>query len=548
VSARRASRDRGAVIPIVALSLGVLLIMTAFSLDLGRLSLRRREMQSVADIASLDLVRHLDGRTVNQINSDPSWSAAIDGTQARNGLSPGGTHTFVVDLGHWDGTSFTVFTGDQIPDAVRVEAGDHVDYFFVPGGGDTSRIAVSTHDAEGGAGVSRIASPGEILTDTFQHDLLDATLTLALAGSPVAIPAAGYDELASSSVSLRDLALTMGFATPETLVGTTVSARDMYAGAAALATAQGEVDAASALSTLSAAVDPDLTLDLTRLVIASGGLDGNAEFGALNLLALATGIAFDVADGATFTLPPLAVDIPGVTSVAVTLRIRPGSRWVFGGIGTALDTSFIQVAMVPTIDLPDIDIGIPDLAEISGTVSATVRSQPQHAVLSQVYCPGNSFAQPQGLDLTTTTQPARLDTQTHLVVQAPASGTPVLLANLDQSKSDLAVTQAGGTVPFDWTAGFAVPFGSGSPVSIGPAPLGLNTAMHLGPSTASFTADDGSVNHGTMLAAINDALDPIRDALDNLITTRFADALGADVTGPSVAALSMDCTDAKLAA
>jgi uncharacterized membrane protein len=545
---RRASRDRGAVIPIVALSIGVLLVMSAFSLDLGRLSVRRREMQSVADVASLDLVRHLDGRTVNQINSDPSWAAAIDGTQNRNDFPPGGTGTFVVDLGHWDGTSFIVYTGDQIPDAVRVEAGDHVDYYFVPGGGDTSRTAVSIRDAEAGIYVSRMASPGEILADTFQHDLLDATFTLALAGSPVAIPAAGYDQLASSSITLHDLALAMGFAAPETLVGTTVSAHDMYAGAAALASAQGEVDAASALSTLSAAVDPALVLDLTRLVIASQGLDGNAGFGAINLLSFATGIAFELADGTTLTLPPLAVDIPGVTSVAVQLRIRRGSRWAFGGIGTALDTSQVRVMIVPTVDIPDVDLGVPDHAEITGTLSATVRSPAQHGVLSQVYCPGNSFAQPQGLDVTVTPQPVRLDTVTQLVVEAPAGVGSTVLANIDQTRSNVSVNQAGGTVPFDWTAGFAPPFGTAGPVSVGPTPLGLTTVTQLTAGSVNYLVDDGTVDHQSALAAINNALDPIRAALDDLITTRFADALGADITGPSVAALTMDCTEAKLAA
>src|SRR5262249_37914576 len=159
------------------------------------------------------------------------------------------------------------------------------------------------------------------------------------------------------------------------------------------------------MSALSAAVDPTLDLDLTRLVIGSQGLDGNAGFAPINMLSFATGVAFDVADGTTYTLPPLAVDIPGVTSVTIQLRIPRGHRWVFGGIGTALDTSQVRVMMIPTIDIPDVDLGIPEHAEITGTMNATVRTPTQHGVLSQVYCPGNSYKQPEGLDFTATAQP-----------------------------------------------------------------------------------------------------------------------------------------------
>ncbi|MGH9275543.1 MAG: pilus assembly protein TadG-related protein, partial [Acidimicrobiales bacterium] len=50
-------RDRGATLPIVALILPVLIIMTAFAVDLGRQRSSRRTMQARADIVALDMVR-----------------------------------------------------------------------------------------------------------------------------------------------------------------------------------------------------------------------------------------------------------------------------------------------------------------------------------------------------------------------------------------------------------------------------------------------------------------------------------------------------------
>src|SRR5688500_5676316 len=60
-------RDRGATLPLVALLLPVLMLMTAFAIDLGRQRSSRRTMQARADIIALDMARLADGRTETEI-------------------------------------------------------------------------------------------------------------------------------------------------------------------------------------------------------------------------------------------------------------------------------------------------------------------------------------------------------------------------------------------------------------------------------------------------------------------------------------------------
>ena len=62
----RWATDRGATLPILAVTLPVLILMTAFAVDLGRQRMDRRTMQARADVVSLDLLRLADGRTEHE--------------------------------------------------------------------------------------------------------------------------------------------------------------------------------------------------------------------------------------------------------------------------------------------------------------------------------------------------------------------------------------------------------------------------------------------------------------------------------------------------
>src|SRR3954454_16667753 len=99
VGTRFSQDDRGAVLPIVALSLAVLMVMTAFSVDIGRQMMRRREAQGSADVIALDLARLVDGRSKYNIEHDAAWAQTRRDAAARNHFpEPGVT----AELGHWN--------------------------------------------------------------------------------------------------------------------------------------------------------------------------------------------------------------------------------------------------------------------------------------------------------------------------------------------------------------------------------------------------------------------------------------------------------------
>src|SRR3954471_25054439 len=116
VGTRFSQDDRGAVLPIVALSLAVLMVMTAFSVDIGRQMMRRREAQGSADVIALDLARLVDGRTRSAIEIDPTWDQTRRDAAARNNFPQSGVSA---DLSHWDEATqtFTSSNSGEVPDA-----------------------------------------------------------------------------------------------------------------------------------------------------------------------------------------------------------------------------------------------------------------------------------------------------------------------------------------------------------------------------------------------------------------------------------------------
>ena len=60
---RRARDEHGAVVPIVAILVGLLITVSAFTVDLGQQRVARTDMQSLSDLVALDTSRLLGGQT-----------------------------------------------------------------------------------------------------------------------------------------------------------------------------------------------------------------------------------------------------------------------------------------------------------------------------------------------------------------------------------------------------------------------------------------------------------------------------------------------------
>ena len=353
--------DRGAVLPIVALSLTVLMVMTAFSVDIGRQLMRRREAQGAADVISLDMVRMVDGRTKYDIERDSAWQQTLNDSAIRNGFPPSGV---TPTLGHWDLTT-RMFTPSaapaDIPDAVMVTTRDVVDYFFArviglsQGGVTRSAVAIQTALARGllgsvGAGFRYYNEPGVSaqynVAAELRAQVLDSTLYTAfgMSGSagtsapPVGLnlDALAYKGIASSFITFGDLASELGFGSVDEMVAGTVSARDLLDAEVSLLRASGDpsdIAVGNRIASFASSASSTLTAELGDFLKFTQGQGGAVADMHINALDLMTASA-DIINGKNFFSTTVNTSIPGVPTVPIRVSVIEPPAVVIGPQGS----------------------------------------------------------------------------------------------------------------------------------------------------------------------------------------------------------------------
>src|SRR5688572_6858722 len=88
MSASRWRDERGLTLPIMALMIGTIVIFTSMAVDLGRQRADRRLAQAGADIVALDMMRIVEGRTVDALIADQNnVNLALTRSASRNGFT-----------------------------------------------------------------------------------------------------------------------------------------------------------------------------------------------------------------------------------------------------------------------------------------------------------------------------------------------------------------------------------------------------------------------------------------------------------------------------
>lgn len=323
----RARRDeRGAVTVLVTLLMTVLLGIAALVVDLGMHRVGRADMQSLADVASLDVARELDGRSAATLDAlMPALLAAVlDRNKATFGSdSEPPTLSGEVGILQADG-SFQPVSGSAVPTAVRVTASTDVTYAFsgVTGvaQGDTSRQAIAVAQEAacfqlGSYAASIAPYSAEVFGDLMEQLIGQSTVGMV-----------GYNGLATADVLLLDMvhAPSIEVGTVEELLslpGLTVG--ELYLAMAHVLSADGHLAEAQVLNAASASAVADIVINVGDLLGLGTSTDAalQTRFNALDLL---IGAAF-LADGENLILHNLQSGVPsvGVTDTDFSIIERP---------------------------------------------------------------------------------------------------------------------------------------------------------------------------------------------------------------------------------
>lgn len=340
---RRPDRDeRGAVAVFVAVALSLLLVASAFAVDLGMQRAARADMQAVADAVALDLARELDGRTATELGT---LQTAADASRDRNEeTSLGSTPAVTPELGVVNPATgvFTPVSGGVVPNAVRVTASTVVDFAFgvaPDGGAQRSAVAMANPDAclRLGSTLLDLQSGNSVLLNAVLGDIL---------GGSVNLTAVSYQGLAGAEVGLADLAVALGAGSADELLATSVSLGTFMAAVADVLedngdTAEADVIDATLLGALGAGVGLGNVAVGQLLALGPGG---DAALGAtVDALSLLTTSAF-VANGTNaIAIPGLALGVPGVGTATASVQVIEPPRLACGS--AVAETSQVRVTL-----------------------------------------------------------------------------------------------------------------------------------------------------------------------------------------------------------
>jgi uncharacterized membrane protein len=506
------------VLIITSICLTVLVTATAFTVDLGRISTSRRDLQNVADAAALDLSQQLDGRTAADIVGDPSWGQALSDSLDRNRFTLGAGRTADASLGHWDaGTqTFSTATGSDVPDAVRVVVGGRVDFDFAPGGRDVTRTGIASQSPTAGFCVGTFAA---------RLDSQQSALLQGLLGEALDVTAVGYSGLAGGHVGLEALAADLGFAvgSPAELIDAQVTLGHLLSAEADVLRLGGDsVRAAILDSVVTALPDPSALVRIGDLVSIADGGEAAAAVAQLDALELLSAAAF-LANGSTFLdVPDVALSLPGgVAAIDAQVQVIERPMCAFGPTGTTAQTAQVRLRATVGSTTPASTSTIRlDLQAAGGSATSTTIGCGTPALLD--------------LDASTALASSRTDVAARLSVAAA----PV---------ADVALHATSGAAPATHGVSFDFP-----PDAYGDPRQAPTPGLDLG--GASLTTDSVTligVPTGVVVGPLVDALtatvvSPLVTQLDALLVEPLSSLLGLTIAGMDITPTSTACTTPDL--
>lgn len=510
--------ERGAVVPMVAIMLTVILVSAAFAVDLGKQRVVRQDMQALADVVALDMARHIRGRTVQAIEADPEWDAALAQSIARNGSTLGDTPDVEVVLGRVDPDTraFTALTGSAEPNGVRVTAGGSIDFAFVPGSGGATRTAVAATEP---LACFRMGSFALAL------DSGNGALLNALVGDALNLSALSYDGLADAEVSLLGLAAELGAASAEEVASLPKIGLGPFlvATATVLQREGGSTADVTLLQTIAATVPSLAPVSLADLVSVAPGADSALSAG-LNVLDLLATAAF-VANGEN------AIAVPGLqanlglagTGLMNQLRIIQRPQLGCGAVDEAgASTSQVRLDLQGTVAAPPPVLG----TSTSATMSLDLDVAPADGVLKDVSCGTLEVGSPDTMrvDVTDGLVSIVLTVDVTLrVLGIPVAGGPITVSTAPPAAPGQA------TMTFPSEASYTTRYTTGS------GDIGLTGAVV---NTSGFVLLGvlplGVTLNGLLNGVLSSVVNPLVASLNSSVLSPVLGLLGANVSGADV--------------
>jgi uncharacterized membrane protein len=385
--ARRES-ERGAVLIFVAFSMVMFIAACAISVDVGRVIVVNRSLQTVADAGALDAARYLDisGVTNARLTTQAEAAATANGSNA----------TVTAVEGTLSGGTFTAGAGQF----VKVTAASTLSHLFEPGSSSLSRFAI----AEAAPPNAGFSIGTDLLSFTSTNSAVLNPL-LSTLGTSVSFTAVGYQGMASTNVTVQQLIdASGGLLTPSNVLNTSLTTAQWDQ---IISTAVGSQ---AALLTCTGASPPATCAANTAFT--TQGPFGGASFSTT----LCKMVSID-GSTCTSTLPTSAlnasVNVLQTLTTEAELANGTNSLTVNLGLG-ALTSLSITLGQIPQVAYGPVGNGTTTMAKtgqvnvtlsVLGLITVAVTGATGTADLTSINCTNNAMTQT-GITAGTTTATA----------------------------------------------------------------------------------------------------------------------------------------------
>jgi uncharacterized membrane protein len=479
---RDESHERGAIIPLLALCITLILLVGAFSVDLGRAMLLRRDLQRVADVSALDASKFLTAGTATSQIASVRNAAVRSATRNHWTLDPSDVH-----LVRLTGTTWTrVDSSSSVPDGVEVVARGSVSYNFHPGSASTTRSAIATKQSAAGLEIG--TSLGTV--DASQALMLNRVFGLFGGNSGMNLSLVSWQGLAGANVRLGDLVTAAGSGDADAFLKTSTTYGTQLQILASALTAEGNSTAAGYVNAYRTSLGASVTGLMVKagdfLSVSTADADSFAD-ASLNAFSLLQGELFLARKGSALSGSFASSD--PLLPVTLSAKVVQPPTIAFGPAGTSASNGQIEVNIGTTLaGLVSVRLGT---TAATGTLT-----------LSSVAC--------------TTIGPSSSATAT---AQTSLTGVSLTVANLPVA---LGVT---GVSPTSLT--FTTPFTWAHSQHVGATSLGLAAAIG-GPVAA-------------LGPIVNLVAGPLVASVESVVVSPILRSLGVSLAGADVAVLDPVC-------
>jgi uncharacterized membrane protein len=388
--------ERGAVIVLTAISMLMIISAVALAVDVGDLVWRKREIQGIVDLGSLDAVRALgDQRDTTQTRCQQATTIAQQSALRNNFDYTTSGYSLDVQLGAVDPvTRVWSLLGDcgtnpifnsSAANAVKVLASRPVMFSWLPGSdqipGEGVSAMVSTADIGMGTWAARLNVSNAPQLDKLLYCMGKGGGTC---NGSAGVTAVGYSGLASGTINLGSLFTQLGVGSASQLANTSVTYKNFLLAAATVMSNQGDATSAAALNTLAAAADSTLSFKFGDFLDLSSGY-GSVASGSANVLEL-IGASAQVANQTHFIeVDNLGLSIPGVSNINMKMSVIEAPQWKYGAsIGDTISNAQVRTEF-------DISVGsvLVGLTSVPITLKLYVESAGGSGTLTDIACAAN---------------------------------------------------------------------------------------------------------------------------------------------------------------